>query len=172
MRDQIQAAAVVLVGKPLWLCRRAGDMAMFHFGERRKETNRRGELSEIGEYALHLHCPWRIVNGEEILMAALDVYKPQSGHEEEDDRDFVWERAGNLLDERARAFFDNDAREYIVECVQAGHAGALRLSLEGELWLEICPCDSTKGEHWRLFQPCTEREHFAVTGAGIGEVAR
>lgn len=169
MQDEIQTAARVLVGKPLWLCRRAGDMAMFHFGERRKETNRKGEPTEIGEYALHLQCPWRIVLQDEIMMAALDVYKPQSGHEKEDNPDFDWEGAGNLLEERAETFFENGRRQYIVESVHAERAGALRLALQGGILLEICPCDSTKNEHWRLFQPRADREHFVVTGAGIGE---
>jgi hypothetical protein len=169
MREQIQIAASVLIGKSLWLCRRAGDMAMFHFGERRKVTTHKGEPAEVGEYALHLQCPWRIVNGDEIVMAALDVYKPQIGHEEEDNQDFDWERAGNLLDERARTFFENGTREYAVEGVDAKHAGTLRLTLQGGFWLEICPCDSSKGEHWRLFQPRIDQPHFVVTGAGIGE---
>jgi len=74
-----------------------------------------------------------------------------------------------LFDERAQSFFENGVREYLVEQVQAGEAGALRMLLHGELWFEICPCDSEKGEHWRLFQPSTDHDHFVVSGAGIGE---
>lgn len=169
MQEEIQNATTVLIGKSVWECKRAGDMAMFQFGERRIRTSHKGQPGEVGEYALHLQCPWRIVNGDEIIMAALDVYKPQSGHEEDDNPDFDWERAGNLLEERSKRFFENGTREYAVEGVEAKHAGALRLTLQGGFWLEICPCDSLKEEHWRLFQPSSDQPHFVVTGAGIGD---
>ena len=73
------------------------------------------------------------------MVAALDVYHPRPGHEDEDGPEFDWEHAGNLFDERIVTFFENDTREYVVEKVQAGHAGAVRLLLQAEFWLEVCP---------------------------------
>jgi len=70
MQKEIQNAAAVLIGKPLWECNRAGDMAMFQFGARRMMPSPRGVMREVGEYALHLQCPWRIRNGDKIIMAA------------------------------------------------------------------------------------------------------
>ena len=144
-------------------------MACFQFGQRRTVKKFRGNMVEVGEYALHLQCPWRIVRDDQIAMAALDVYHPREGREGEDSPEFDWEHAGNLFDERVQTFFENGTREYKVVGVEAGHAGSLRVLFEGHLWLEIFPCDSMKGEHWRLFQPSTEQDHFVVTGMGIGE---
>jgi hypothetical protein len=169
MQQQIQAAASVLAGKSVWRCTRAADMACFQFGQRRQVKNVRGNDLEVGEYALRLQCPWRIVKDDQVVVAALDVYHPRPGHEDEDGPEFDWEHAGNLFDERIVTFFENDTREYVVEKVLAGHAGALRLLLQAEFWLEVCPCDSRQGEHWRLFEPRSARDHFVVTGAGIGE---
>lgn len=171
MQQQIQDAASVLAAKSVWKCTRAADMACFQFGQRRQVKDVRGNDGDVGEYALHLQSPWRIVKDDRVLMAALDVYHPRRGHENDDGPEFDWEHAGNLLDERILTFFENGTREYVVEKVHAGHAGALRILLQGELWLEICPCDSRDGEHWRLFKPRSDREHFVVTGAGIGEPA-
>jgi hypothetical protein len=142
-------------------------MACFQFGQRKTVKKVQGNIAEVGEYALHVQSPWRIVKDDEIVMAALDVYRPQSGYEE--DPDFDWDHGGNLLEERAKTFFENGTREYVVEGIYAEPAGALRLTLQGGFCLEILPCDSTKYEHWRLFKPGTEQEHFVVTGAGIGE---
>ncbi len=171
MQEQIQTAASVLLGRAVWRCTRAADMACFQFGQRRNVRNFRGDEAQVGEYALHLQCSWRIVKQDQIIVAAFDVFRPREGHETEDGLDFNWE-AGNLLDDRIRVFFENDSRQYTVEDVQAGRAGALRLILEGEFSFEICPCNSQeKLEHWRLFEPRSDRDHLVVTGTGIGELA-
>lgn len=168
MQQQIQDAASVLIGKSVWRCTLAADMACFQFGERRAVRSfRDGAERQVGEYALHLQCPWRIVSGDHIVIAALDVYKPQSG--QEGNPEFNWDRDGNLLQERAKTFFEDGTRKYAVEQVHAGGAGALRLLLQVGFWLEIYPCDSEEDEYWRLFQPGIEQDHFVVTGLGIGE---
>lgn len=170
MRDAIQRAAEALVGKPVWKCTRAADMACFQFGAHRQVTNSRGETVEVGEYALHLQCPWRITKGDQVVIAALDVYKPREDNQADDSSDFDWDHEENLLEERAKSIFGNGMREYVVQRVEAGNGGALTMVLQGGLWFEIVPSDSTKGEHWRLFQPRTDNEHFVVTGGGIGDL--
>jgi hypothetical protein len=166
MQQEIKDAVSVLVGKSVWRCTLAADMACFQFGERRiAKSFRDGSERQVGEYALHLQCPWRIVKDEKVLLAALDVYKPQGG--QDDTPDFDWATSGNLLEERIATFFEHGAREYSVEGLGVGPAGAVRLSLEGEFSFEIYPSDSAAGEHWRLFQPGIHLKHFVVTGVGI-----
>ena len=63
-----------LIGKAMWTCRRASDMAMFHVGSRRHVRTFKGEPAEIGEYALHVQCPWRIVRNDSIVVASGDLY--------------------------------------------------------------------------------------------------
>ena len=142
-------------------------MACFAIGEKRTEKlpRDRGERI-IGEYSLHIQCPWRVVDGDKILTASFDIYKPEAGNEE-DDPDFDWEK-GNLFDKRMKDLFRNGDRELRIEAVEAGCGGALRMQLEDDLWLEIFPNDSLPDEHWRLFAPSSDH-HFVVTGAGIDE---
>ncbi len=50
-----------LVGLPLSIARSAADMRVFHFGKVRPAANGKGT---VGEYALHIQCPWRLVGKE------------------------------------------------------------------------------------------------------------
>ena len=50
-----------LIGKAMWACGRAADMATFQFGGPRPVVDFYGRPREVGEYALHVQCPWRIV---------------------------------------------------------------------------------------------------------------
>ncbi len=170
MRDAIQIALDALLGKPVWKCTRAADMACFQFGARRSKTTKR-VLIEVGEYALHLQCPWRIVKDDQIVMAALDVYHPRRNDEGAGSPDFDWEHESNLLEHRSQEFFQNGATEYLVQEVVAGNAGAVRIALEKGFWLEIFPADSRNEEQWRFFQPTseeglatTEGTHLVVAG--------
>jgi hypothetical protein len=138
LRDEIQKAIEVLIGKPMWNCTRAGDMACFQFGERTEASTGKGMPIQIGEYALHLQCPWRLVKEDAIIMAALDVYHPRVGNEEADVRDFDWEHEPNLLEQRSQELFAEGA-QYQVERVEASRAGAVDLFLEGRFAVRNFP---------------------------------
>jgi hypothetical protein len=53
--DEITAHLQPLVGLELSIARRAADMRVFHFGRIRKV-----EKGTVGDYALHIQCPWRL----------------------------------------------------------------------------------------------------------------
>ena len=170
MAEKIRAATSNLIGLPLWDAGRASDLVWFAFGERRIVQDFRGESKEVGEYALHVQCAWRLVQGDCTIVASRDLYYPAGWGMDSPDvpADFKWDVQGaNRLDERLKPFFQNERKDLIVNRVEAGIAGALQIFFRDETVLEVFPNDSFEGEHWRLFRPYRDERHFVVTGKGI-----
>jgi len=163
---EIGHATSVLVGKPLWQCHRAADMAMFQFGRQRKIQNDRGEWREVGDVALHVQCRWRVLRQGLIVIGSSDLYYPAdfqvSGKVPEG---FDWDKDNNLRDKLLDNLFSGNTREFLVRSISVGQAGSLQILLSGDLSLELFPDDSLTGEHWRLFTPGGEGSHFVVSGS-------
>lgn len=170
MKEQIEETLQCLLGLPLWGASRAADLESFQFGDRRTVSSRRGGTKEVGEYALHVQCAWRIVGKYGIVVASRDRYYP-AGNADEFPPDFEWDCPGaNRCDERVAVLFKETANSPLaVEAIQADNAGSIYLTLSGGYKLEVFPDDSLPGEYWRLFQPSKETEHFVITGLGIEE---
>jgi len=169
VREQIESAAAALIGKALWTSRRAADMATFQFGERKNVVDYFERPSDVGEYALHVQCAWRIVRAEEVVVGSRDLYYPAE-HENADEQlptDFDWDRDPNRRDKLLRSLFEDWTRELVVQSVEAGVAGSLRILFSDNLALEIFPDDSLNHERWRLFRPEVDEPHFVVTARGV-----
>jgi hypothetical protein len=167
MEAEINRALSPLAGKRLWGFRRAADLAVFHFGARRVVSDR-GSLLEVGDYALHLQCAWRIVRDETVLVGSGDVYYPPESVNGERAESFDWDRGPNLRDLRLSALFEETQQGFLVSRAQAENAGSFEISFELGLALQVFPDDSVQEhEHWRLFVPDSDKPHFVVTGTGI-----
>jgi hypothetical protein len=167
MREQVQKALDVLIGKPLWSSGRAADLEWFEFGERRTVKGFRGVAKEVGEYALHVQCAWRIRHGDQVVVGSRDLYVPP---EDTDDglEDFNWDVQGaNRRDKRIAELFQNETRQFVVRQVQVGEAGSFTVILDDGYALDVFPDDSLGDEHWRIFQPSSEVSHFVVSGSGL-----
>jgi len=167
MRAEIQQAASGLIGQLLWDAGRAADLAWFAFGERRMVQDFRGDPKEVGEFALHVQCAWRIVQNERVVVGHRDLYYPAGAGDKSPEvpADFHWDAQGaNRLDERLQQLFKNPPAGMIVKRIEVGLAGGLRLYFENEAVLELFPDDSFDEEHWRLFRPYREEKHFVVQG--------
>lgn len=169
MREHVEKALAVLVGKPLWMCRRAADMAMFQFGAHVKTRDFFGKASEVGEYALHVQCAWRISKGNVISVGSRDLYYPANYQDESQEypADFDWDREPNRRDKLLRLLFADGTREFIVERIEVGAAGAFRAAFSDGFSLEVFPDNSFKGEHWRLLNPEKDEPQFVMTGIEI-----
>ena len=164
MREEIQKALGVLSGKPLWSSGRAADLAWFQFGDRRTVKGFRGDAKEVGEYALHVQCAWRIRHGEQVVVGSRDLYVPP---EESDDRpeNFDWDVQGaNRRDKRIADLFQNETRRFSVKQILVGEAGSFTIVLDDEYALDVFPDDSLSDEHWRIFEPSSEVPHFVLSG--------
>jgi hypothetical protein len=167
MREQVQKALDVLIGQPLWSSGRAADLEWFQFGQRRTVKGAGGDTKEVGEYALHVQCAWRIRHGDQVVVGGRDLYYPS---EERDDRpeDFDWDVQGaNRRDKRIAELFQNEPRQFLVREVQVGEAGSFTIILDEAYALDVFPDDSSNDEHWRIFKPYAEEPHFVVAGKGL-----
>ena len=167
METQVQEALSVLIGQPLWSSGRAADLEWFQFGPRKTVQDSRGDKKEVGEYALHVQCAWRIRQGDQVVVASRDLYSPP---EESDDRpdNFNWDvQGGNRRDKRIAELFLGETRQFMVQKVEVGAAGSFTIGLEGAYALDVFPDDSLSGEHWRIFKPYAGEPHFVVAGKGL-----
>lgn len=162
----------VLIGTPLWRCTRAADMACFQFGNRNKRT-RDGKDFEVGDYALHVQCSWRIIRGDEIVVGREDLFEPEeAAHKAE--TYFDWQKA-NLQDARLKTLFVDGSRQFAVIGTALRAAGNLDILFDDEMRLEIFPGSSVRRqdlEHWRLFEPTADHNlsvnpHIIYSGLGL-----
>ncbi len=168
MKTEIEAATAVLMGKPLWTCRRAASMANFQFGKRKKTQDSHGKPTEVGEYALHVDCAWRITRAERVVVGSRDLWYPaEFDNDAPVPADFDWSRSLSRRDKILDALFEGNTREFSVQRVEGGLAGSLRIDLSDGLSLEVFPDDSLEDEYWRLLAPDQEKPHFVVRGRGI-----
>src|SRR5215469_12834765 len=131
MKEEIQRSLEPLIGIPLWSSGRAADLEWFHFGQRRTVTAR-DRTKEVGEYALHIQCAWRIRHGDRVVIGSRDLYYPR---EESVDpvEDFDWDVQGaNRRDKRIAELFQNETRQLMVRDVQVREAGAFTISFDNE----------------------------------------
>lgn len=153
MKEEIEQTLKVLVGMPMWGSHRAADLQGFMFGKRipsiSRATKRRPTAAVvIGEYRLHVQCPWRIVQGAMITVASNDLYYAAGDDPFKDYGDFDWDERPNRRDERMDALFaawaDNPP---IVESVKSDVVGSLHISLTQQCTLDVFPSDSLGREH-------------------------
>lgn len=152
-----------LIGLPLSAVRRAADMRTFQFG-----TLRPVNRGSVGDFALHVQCPWRIEGSEGIVTGRLDLWEPP----EDDtslDENWDYETSPNLQDARLHVWFEQNKASLVVQAVDADDFGGAAVSLGQGFVLRIFP-SGTRGEDWRLFQPNTEAPHLVVSG-GAAEIA-
>jgi hypothetical protein len=166
MKSQTQDPLASLVGKAMWGCGRAADMTTFQFGSRVRRKNLFGEATEVGEYALHVQCAWRIRRVDRIVVGSGDLYYPEgfTDKSKEIPVDFDWDRHPNRRDMLLKSLFDDG--EHTAKNIELGEAGALRIEFGQSLYLEVFPDNSLSNEFWRLLSPGKDEYHLVMTGGG------
>lgn len=152
-----------LVGLRLSIARDAGSMKNFQFGQIRPHPSRKGT---VGDFALHVQCPWRFVTNNRILTGSTDYYEPAVEGEEVTLDDF---RCGNLQRHRLQEIFrtyDAETRSLLNETdsltvlsVHTDCHGGFDLELSGGFRLQVFP-DGSRTENWRFFSPGDDDSHF------------
>ena len=94
MKTDIEAALRPLTSLPLWGSHRAADLQGFQFGSRHPATTHKGKATLVGDYALHVQCPWRIVRGNQIVTGSGDVYYPAGDDPYDEPEGFRWDVSG------------------------------------------------------------------------------
>jgi hypothetical protein len=144
---------------------RAADMRTIQFGAVRDYMS-----GCVGEYALHIQCPWRFENDSGIITGSGDLYRPFDKNKELN-VNFDWEHDDNLQDQLLRQLlngYDERTRQIVnstsllvVTAIEADSTGGFWLKLSGGYRLVVFPT-GTRVEAWRIFRPGSEEEHFVV----------
>jgi hypothetical protein len=149
-------------------------MLWLQLGERRMRPDVQLGRREVGAYALHVSCPWRLVGPEGVVVASGDLFTPADPLA--DLEDFEWDATGaNWCDVRLQAFIVATADAPLaVSVVSADELGSLRLSFGDQFVFDIFPDSSyaahVESEFWRLLQPGSGAPHFVVGSEGIARV--
>lgn len=104
IKTQVIRSLSELISPPLAVARDAADMKNFQFGALRPHPSGRGTL---GEYALHIQCPWRLTQSGHIVTGSEDYYEPEETDKEVDLEDW---RATFSASDWVRSFNPSIAR--------------------------------------------------------------
>ncbi len=140
MKDAIEEALGRLNGFPLWKVGRAS-IVWFQFGSRRTVQTARGGAKDVGEFTLHLDCPWELIGPDGELLAS-DESEPE------------------VLAGLA-------ASPLLCSGIRAGVGGAFELVFAVGERLHVEADNRECEEYWRFFSPYSDQPHFVVGAAGI-----
>src|ERR1700679_3458625 len=122
MDIDLQRSLTALKGLPLWGVGGASDLALFEFGDRRTVLSHLGKEKLVGDYALHIQCPWRMTRGDTIITGRGDIFCTPEESEEPSPSDFDWQES-NRFDRIIATLFDEPSRRFTVQSVLAGDVG-------------------------------------------------
>jgi hypothetical protein len=145
----VEAYLAPLIGKPLWSCGRAADLLWLQFGSRHTLPTARGTTRDVGDYALHVQCAWRISCGHGLVTAS--------------------EREPSDVIDKQLSVFVGRYCPAVVEAIAANEGGGFSLSLEGRCRFEVFP-DGQPEEQWRLLQPGAQASHLGLVGSDLVEL--
>jgi len=171
--DEILNHLKRLIGLKLSIARRAADLRNFQFGPVRLVDN-----GTVGEFALHIQCPWCIEGPDGIVTGRLDLWEPAEVVDDFDWESWDYETGENLQDKRIGTLlggydpqtrsFVNTTSHLVVTDVETDCFGGAAITLSGGFRLVLFPA-GTQGEDWRLFRPGIDEPHFVVRGGAVDE---
>ena len=172
------------------LCRvfRGADLLCLHFGElvehetlspRRLHKDENGKVVAekvlVGEFRLHIASAYRIICGNEIILARSDRFYHSTGIEkraEAEGRAPDWEKddfdkiGHNKLDETIGLRF-RELADFVAEAVDVNRLGDLRIKFANDFVLEAySDCSQHDDECWRFWHEGDD-DHLVITGTGI-----
>lgn len=169
--ERILSTLKPIIGMQLAAARRAADMRVLHFG-----TMRQVDGGTVGDFALHIQCPWRFEDFCGIITGRSDLWYPADEDQDWDYDTFDYDE-GNLQDKMIGKIFQgydaetgsylNIGNDLVVENIEADDVGGVTFHLSGGYRLVLFP-SGVCGEDWRFFKPKSEDEpHFVIRGGCI-----
>ena len=163
--QQVIAALSQIIGLPLTAARRAADMRTFQFG-----TLRAVDRGSVGDFALHVQCPWRIEGPNGIVTGRLDLWDPVEENAPFDEN-WDYEKSPNLQDARLERWLARSELSLVVKSVDADEFGGAAISFGQGFVLRLFPA-GIRGEDWRLFQPKSDGPHLVISGGVVEPTAK
>ena len=120
-------------------------------------------FNQLGSiYAIHLQCPWRIVDQERVLLANEDMYYPNTEFSGDYD-EFEWDnQGGNLFDEKVGQVLNTEKEKWTIKSYVTSPFGDLEIEFENGKKLQIFITGSTDSEQWRFFKKDRNEPHIVV----------
>jgi hypothetical protein len=155
----IQQALKPVVGLPLQCIGRAANVAWLHFGEMREVDDLRGDRKTVGDWAIHIQCPWRLSRLSRIVIASDDyAYAPNGDYLMDG-----WSHPGRSRFDfiAAKLCTEFEIHPPVVTSMQVDDVGGFSLGLADDYRLDVFPSSSDESdENWRLFEPSRDTKHF------------
>jgi hypothetical protein len=133
-------------------------MAWLHFGEMLESPAYGGGTKTVGDWAVHIQCPWRISQRGRIVIAYHDFYYSPAGDDLED-----WDKFGSSQFDSAATLLcaEFQTSPAVVASVQPDDVGGFFIRFSQDYRLDVFPDTSfDSSEPWRIFQPRLDSEHF------------
>ncbi|WP_112264828.1 hypothetical protein [Lentzea terrae] len=138
-----------LVGERWRAFGRAADLLWLGFGASRDVIDHSGESRQVSDYAVHVQCPWRVLDGDQLVTGSSDIYSDVQGV--------------NRFDARAARLTAYLAdKPVVVTSTQVTAWGDLTISFSDGLRIEALRTGSVRHEEWRFFRPYLEHDHVVV----------
>jgi hypothetical protein len=160
-RERAQSALRQLVGLPLVASGLAASMPTWQFGELRSLAGRTGKRI-VGDFALHVQCPWRLVAGGAVVVRTeCLVFNGELGTDETN----AIIRFRQCLDPWLESV---PKRWRAVEGVTVDEFGGCRIMMAEGAVLEAFATARTSvaTEEWRLFRPGQDDRHVVMLSGG------
>jgi hypothetical protein len=164
LTDKINNILRDLIGLPLNPTTRAANMQMFSFGAIINITltsPKKGPISKsVGEFALHLQCPWRLTNENEIIVGSGDLYQQADEIAEYDENYNYYELNANLRDVKLDKLINENKLSVI--SINADKFGGLEICFDNNIKLNVFPDLASKAdnEYWRLIDFKNEKSKY------------
>ncbi|MGU7779238.1 hypothetical protein [Burkholderia sp. PU8-34] len=153
VKELITRRLAVLVGLDVSGINHAADMLTMQFGPLRQITTRRGTVKQVGAWALHVQCNWRIERAGETVGTRDDLSGP------DDKARSAAERLDELLVKHGPT---------TVEGVLGSDSGGLWIAMSAGVRIVVTPNREEDEEDWRFFAPGADAAHFVIEGGRIG----
>ena len=159
MKNKIENKLGCLTNQNMSKIGRASTTVWIQFGQLKRVKTYKGSFKEVGKYALHIQCPWRLINSEsKIIIGSGDIFIPKDKNLNDD----------TFIDE-FNALFDVIAKDIpdkiIVNKVEADETGSVKIKFKNAWELLILVDTSYNDEYyenWRFFEPGTQKDHFVI----------
>src|SRR5258707_7570300 len=93
-------------------------MRAFQFGQLRPV-----DRGSVGDFALHVQCPWRIEGPDGIVTGRLDLWEPVEDNPKRDTEAWDYEKSPNLQDSRLDQWLARNGSSLVVKSVDADECG-------------------------------------------------
>lgn len=138
------------------------NMLRIGIGNEIEVTDRNGKLRKIGTIAIHVQCPWRIINNStnKVVLSAYDIDASKDLTDNLDNDGIT-----NTFQKKCKEWLESG--EKIITDYSINSLGDLKLILGNGEIIEIYVDTCGDFECWRAFKTNSKEKHLVMSGTGM-----